>query len=320
VSDLKVEAVTFEKDGVLYHVENALMGKAVKLRKSRFGNIHYNCPHCRGKNEFGMDEIYLTFNDISGDKLYPVQQYAKVSSDLRGLEETRDFISYLVKRAECRKKHLEASKHVRQRAGITLRLKCIRCETETTFNVVAEAKVKAPIPIDWTVSEGELASERAAEDLGEKYELSDMDRPDVLQRLMGAKELLDALETRPIVWRGHEKIMWLIEWDRRDEKSVPECAEEFMRRIEDLRSDIEKAPMIIKGFVDNAEKQLLNNFKTTAPRHIYSEFVSVLCSEDGFENVLLRRLRRQLAENLLWLQDEINKLVMTGKLDAGSSQ
>jgi len=316
MSELKVEAVTFEKDGVLYRVENVLLGKTVNLRKSRLGNIHYNCPHCAGKNEFGMDDIYLTFNDIRGDKLYPVQQYAKVSSDLRGLEKTRDFISYLVKRAQCRKKHLEASKHVRQRAGITLRLKCTRCEKDVSFSVVVEAKVKAPIPIDWTVSEGELASERAAEDLGEKYELSDMDRPDVLQHLMGAKELLDALETRPLIWKGHEKIMWLMEWDRRDDKSVPECASEFLQRVQDLRSDMEKAPSVVKGFVDNAEKQLLDRFKTDSPRHTCSQFVNVFRSGDGFEHGILGRLRRQLAENLLWLNDEVSRLVAAGKLES----
>ncbi len=317
MSELNLEVVTFEKDGVLYHIENPLLGKKVNLRKSRFGNISYNCPSCRQKNKFDMNDIRLaSFSDIKSDKLHSVQQYAEIAEDLRGLDQTRDFISYLVKRAECRKKHLEASKHVRQRAGITLRLKCLRCEKDATFSVVVEAKVKAPVPIDWTVSEGELASERAAEDLGEKYELSDVDKPNVLQHLMGAKELLDALETRPLIWNGHDKIMWLIEWDRRDEKSVPECASEFIQRIQDLGSDMEKAPSVVKGFVDNAEKQLFDRFKTDSPRHTCSQFINVFRSGDDFGHGILRTLRRQLAENLLWLNDEVERLVAAGKLES----
>lgn len=314
MSDLKVEVVTFEKDGVLYHVENVLMGKTLNVRKSRLGNIHYNCPHCAGKNKFGMDDIRLAFSDVRGDKLFSVQQYAKVSSDLRSLEDAKDFISYLVKRAQCREKHLAATKYVRQRAEVTLRLKCLRCEKDASFGVSAEAKIKAPIPIEWISPEAELVSELAGEDLSQVYDLSDMDKPDALQRLLGAKELFQALEVRPLTWKGHDKLLWLMDWDQR-EKSMPECAEEFLQRVQNLRSDIEKAPIVVKGFVDIAEKQLLDAFKTSTARQTFTLFLSGFRIQDSFDNELLRRLRRQLAENLLWLNDEVSRLVTSGKLE-----
>jgi hypothetical protein len=93
-------------------------------------------------------------------------------------------------------------------------------------------------------------------------------------------------------------------------RQAPVCAEEFQQRLQDIRSDMKKAPLIAEKLREVNNAVLIDAFKTTGIR-VYAQTLVSGLDPAVVEKNLLRKLRRQLAECLIWLGDEVNKLVTT---------
>jgi len=322
-----IPVVSKTDKGVQFTVESGLLDKDTRLKKSRLGGFHYNCPFCSAHNKLDLNDVRLAFMAKKGpmdlDPLWQIQRYSAIAEDLQRLEKTADFISYLIKKVEVYKAHKDGYKHVRQSSSVSMELKCTLCGKPTVFNVKAEAEVKAaPIPFDWVQPTGELLSESQGQEMAELFWVDDYDTSEPgssFMRLPEARELMEAYESRPLTWKGHEKILWKINWDDVKGRQAPECAAEFLQRLLDIRGDMEKTPLIAERLREVNDAILVHAFKTTGIQ-VYAQTLVSSLDPTTVEKNLLRKLRRQLAENLLWLQDEVNKLVTTGKLDLGSSR
>jgi len=307
--------------GVQFTVESGLLDKDLRLKKSRLGGFHYNCPFCSAHNKFDLNDVRLAFTTKKGpmdlDPLWQIQRYSAIAEDLQCLEKTTDFLSYLVKKAEVYKAHKDSYKHVRRSSSISMEMKCTLCGQPTVFNVKAEAEVKAaPIPFDWVQPTGELLSESQGQEIAELFWVDDYDTGEpgsTFMRLPEARDLMEAYEKRPLTWKGHERVLWKINWDDMKGRQAPECGAEFLQRLQDIRSDMEKAPLIAQRLREANDAVLVDAFKTTGIR-IYAQTLASALDPATVEKSLLRKLRRLLAENLLWLKDEVNRLVATGKL------
>jgi len=235
------------------------------------------------------------------------------------LEKTTDFISYLVKKGEVHKAHKDSYKHVRRSSSVSMELKCTLCGKQTVFNVKAEAEVKAgSIPFDWVQPSGELLSNSQGQEMAELFWVDDYDTGEPgssFMRLPEARDLMEAYEKRPLSWKGHEKILWKINWDDMKGREAPECGEEFLQRLEDIRCDMEKTPLIAERLREVNDAVLVDAFKTTGIR-VYAQTLVSNLDAATVEKNLLRKLRRQLAECLIWLSDEVQRLVTTGQLES----
>jgi len=309
--------------GVQFTVESGLLDKDIRLKKSRLGGFHYNCPFCSAHNKFDLNDIRLAFMAQKGpmdvDPLWQIQKYSAIAEDLQRLEKTTDFISYLVKKGEVHKAHKDSYKHVRRSSSVSMELKCTLCGKQTVFNVKAEAEVKAgSIPFDWVQPSGELLSNSQGQEMAELFWVDDYDTGEPgssFMRLPEARDLMEAYEKRPLSWKGHEKILWKINWDDMKGREAPECGEEFLQRLEDIRCDMEKTPLIAERLREVNDAVLVDAFKTTGIR-VYAQTLVSNLDAATVEKNLLRKLRRQLAECLIWLSDEVQRLVTTGQLES----
>jgi len=309
-----------DKD-VQFTVDSGLLDKDIRLKKGPLGGLHYNCPFCSAHNKFDLNDVRLAFmakkSPMDLDPLWQIQRYSAIAEDLQHLEKTTDFISYLIKKAEVYKAHKDSYKHVRQSSSVSMELKCTLCGKPTVFNVKAEAEVKAgSIPFDWMQPTGELLSDSQGQEMAELFWVDDYDTGEPgssFMRLPEARDLMEAYEKRPLTWKGHERVLWKVNWDDMKGRQAPECGAEFLQRLQDIRGDMEKTPLIAKRLREVNDAVLVDAFKTTGIR-IYAQTLVSTLDPATVEKSLLRKLRRQLAENLLWLQDEVNKLVAMGKL------
>jgi len=307
---------------VRFTVESGLLERDVRLRNGHLGGFHYSCPSCSAHNKFDLDDVRLAFmakkDPMDLDPLWQIQKYSTIAEDLQSMEKTTDFISYLVKKAEVYKAHKDSYKHVRRSSSVSMELKCTLCGKPTVFNVKAEAEVKAgSIPFDWVQSTGELLSDSQGAETAEFFWVDDYDTGEPgssFMRLPEARELMQAYETRSLTWKGHEKILWKISWDDMKGRQAPECAAEFLQRLQDIRGDMEKTPLIAKRLREVNDAVLVDAFKTTGIR-IYAQTLASALDPATVEKGLLRKLRRQLAECLLWLSDEVSRLVSAGQLE-----
>jgi hypothetical protein len=206
-----VPIISTTNKGVRFTVESGLLDKDICLRKGWLGGFHYSCPFCSAGNKFDLNDVRLAFMSKKGpmalDPLWQIEKYSAMAEDLRRLEKTTDFTSYLIEKAEVYKAHRDSYKHVRRSSLVSMELNCVLCSKPTVFTVKAEAKAGS-IPFDWAQPTGELLSESEGKDVAELFWVDDYDTGEpgsLFTRLPEARELMEAYETRPLSWEGQRK-------------------------------------------------------------------------------------------------------------------
>jgi hypothetical protein len=298
--------------GIRLDVQCGLLG--VNVHKS-LGRIILTDPACQKENPINMDDVKADV--ASSGKLSALLDYVKVVEDLKPLEDSKEFVEFLLARSTCISKNPERIGHITEKIEVTSYIVCKLCERKIPLKITAEAKEKAKVPLNWLQYRG-LISEKTAEgykdDLNEMFLLHDNDRPDILVRLLDARELIQALDVKPMPlnWKSHERLAYLIFPNEIGKPSSLERANEFTKRIQGLQSDIKNAAKVDKEFNESLEQ--LSQFNVSEVREFFNKTIKVTMPNE-IEKLIAKKARRLLADSLLWLSEEITKVVNEGKLE-----
>jgi hypothetical protein len=305
--------VILKDAGVIFTVESALISADAKLRE-KFGKIFYNCPFCGRENSFSKDDIAISF----GWRLTRIKQYVQVANDFQPVKKAEDFITFLITQAQCNRKHYERYGKISRNASIMMTSKCSFCEKSLSFNISSEAEIKTTIPVDWMASEG-LLSEVAGfdkESVEQTFLIYEKDPPETYKNLMQARDLIEALSTRPLSFKNHEKVAYLIKWAEED-KNPMRNAEEFQKYVKGLQNDIKKTFSVANEFKEAVERT--SRFENEQMSCFLGDYIikfGANCTD--IQKSLKKKAQRLLADALLWLKKEVERLVFSDKITSES--
>jgi hypothetical protein len=314
-------SVEKEEKGLIYMISCSLIGVDVNLRKSTLGGeFIYNAPRCGKENHLNIDDVNAVLSIGKTDPLYGVQKYQEVAEKWNGkVVRSKDTIAYCIARNMLETEY-EGILNLRKSASKTANLKCNFDGEETPFTITVKAKTEAALPTEWLLHAGELTSEMLKEQnqvmkkesLENRFLLYENDPPDVLSRLIKGDELIDALEIRPLTFRGHDKVAFLIHWS--DTKNPIQHATDFTNRIVSLQKDVKKASTIGDKLTATLDK-VADQFESESMKYYVSDSHHV--DMQKLQKDVEKKARRLLADSLLWLDSEIARMVHEEKIGEG---
>jgi hypothetical protein len=223
--------------------------------------------------------------------------YQKFGERCRGLSKATRLVEYLVKRAgilyEFRNDNLNAMRKI---ASAMAQIKCETCGKKTELSITVEAKTKG-LPIALPV---ESALDK--EEIEDFFLVKEGDTPRNYAALAEAKRMLIPLAERNLSFSGHKDLVRRIHWEPKEPEKPEQSAEKFVGRVNALQKDIAKVGEMLKGEEPEEVK-----FATEEARMTLSRIA--IQRRSSLSNSLLRALRRSLAENLLWLGSEVDRIV-----------
>jgi len=290
------------QEGLVFELDSAYVGKDINLKKSKLSNTwSFQCATCGHADTISQDDIQAGIPDFG-----KVSIYQKIAQDAKDIKDAKDFIDYLLryKRVQ-RKSAAEFSSGGLKSSSALIKFKCSNCGRENAFNAIVTATLEHNIDL----SSVEGITHYPSMNVEAEFELYDSDKPQTLSHLIEAKKYLGLLEKLPLSFNGHSKLLWRINWDDHDKPAL-EQAENFIQKIQLLRADIAKASTITDEMINSLESAN-TKFGTLIAQESVSSIISNL--KLNFCSGTEKKLRRLLAENILWLADEIEKRLIGGE-------
>jgi len=291
------ETIIEEKDkGVRWLVSPAIVGKEkdLNLKPNKF-----TCLNCKTEQSYSLDDVKIEVKTFGR-----VYNYATIAKDMAVVEGQKDFLSYLIERTKLTRKHREIIGTAEKYAGGVMRLKCPFCNFENIINVSVEATLEANLPHQ----ESGVATVTLLDS-----DISPLD-----------EELLSAYQKRPFpddvkeIWNNKrfKAVFYRVKWTSPYEDLKGEdAAIKVFQRIKDLALDVERYNDNLRVLEESVEKTM-ENFKSDSSTRAVRDFLG----DFRTKHLPLFKLKRQLAENLLWLHNQISNAVSLIGLESEASE
>lgn len=289
------------------------------------------CPTCKAKFQpLSVDDAsyilqteYAKKTEVRGEglphRLKNAQDYQDFAVASKKLELTKTFLDFSIEWNRIIHELSKPSKNINIREmtpamAVMVTRVCANCEGKFAFTVSVEATTIVspyiPMRLPSGMLESEFVKDKELEPLEKFFELYGNETGEELSDLAEAQTLLKVLETKPLKF---DKIWHKLKWKLRPEpgQKKEELIAKFENTIRVLLADMAKIEEVSKKAI-SAVKDVANQLEYHGSTYIIDEVANIL--ERGMPDEILRMLRRALANNLVWLNHEISRLVAAGEV------